>query len=202
MSEHIRTPHEVDAGAPDDPRVWIGALAAYNAGYLHGSWVGMNRELPDIENDRDHVLATSPEPAEEEWFIADSDNYGELRVGEYESLERLQIVAEAIAEHGEAVTAWLEHVGWDDTDAEALRYRISQFEDAYLGEYDDARDYVAHYLDESGLQDEIDRLREQLPEGLQGYLTFDEAGYARDLTVELYIADATNGRVWVFDTRL
>ena len=62
------------------PRIWVGCLAAYNAGALHGEWLTVTdyNDVDELyEAVKTEVLATSPEPNAEEWFIADSDEFGD-----------------------------------------------------------------------------------------------------------------------------
>ena len=46
----------------DGPRVWVGCLAAYNAGNLHGEWVDVTEYTDELWAAINKVLRTSPEP--------------------------------------------------------------------------------------------------------------------------------------------
>lgn len=84
------------------PAVWMGCLAAYNAGILHGEWIELdadeNAEI--LEARVREILATSPEPAAEEWHLCDAEHFGGWTPDRYESLETIARVADAIARHG------------------------------------------------------------------------------------------------------
>ena len=93
------------------------------------------------------MLAASPEPGAEEWAIHDFEGFAPLRLGEYESLERIADIAAGVAEHGDAFTAWLSYdESRDVTD-------MQSFEDAYRGEWDSLRTYAENYAGDIGLYD-------------------------------------------------
>lgn len=186
-------------GDTDDPRIWLGCLASYNAGILHGGWMTMLADLEQICADRDEVLASSPEPGAEEPFIADHENWGDLRIGEYESLEVLQAIAEGIDEHGEAFTAYLEEVAdWSMDTPDQMRDRIMYFSDVYLGEFESVEAYVEHYFEDMGVEHELDEFRERLG-GLGQYIKFDVETYARDIDAngDIITVDS-HGGIYVF----
>jgi len=83
-----------------DPRIYVACLAAYNNGRLHGAWIDANQSADDIAAEVQTMLAASPEPGAEEWAIHDYEGFGELRLSEWESFERVASIAAGIAEHG------------------------------------------------------------------------------------------------------
>lgn len=141
------------------PKVWIGCLAAYNAGHLHGEWVDAAVEEDEIWEAQKRVLRTSPEPGAEEHFIADYEGFGPYRVGEYDSLATVAMVARLIEEHGVAFAGWLanddsvlhsrgangEYLTADESDLE------EGFREAYRGEWDSEREFAENQIDELGL---------------------------------------------------
>lgn len=137
-----------------DRRVWIGCLAAYNAGKLHGEWIeseGMGVE--DLQAEVDRILAASPEPGAEEYFIADHEGYEGLLKGE-PSLDEvadaeaaLMALSPADDEQIEAFAAYVANLG---SSTDSLEDMVSGFEDAYLGVWDSERDYAEYLIDETG----------------------------------------------------
>lgn len=90
------------------PMIWVGALGAYNAGTLHGEWIeldGMNDG--DLEDAVQRIVDTSPEPGDEEWFIADHSGFCGIPVGEYDTLEHTLDIANKIVEFGHGATTAL-----------------------------------------------------------------------------------------------
>ena len=76
------------------PSVWIGCLAAYNQGILHGDWVVVGDGMNVIEDQIQRILAESPVEDSEEWFLGDTDNLPYM--GEFPSLEKMDDVGEFI----------------------------------------------------------------------------------------------------------
>jgi len=168
------------------PRVYVACLAAYNNGRLHGAWIDADQPADEIWSEVRAMLATSPEPLAEEWAIHDYEGFGELRLSEWESLERVSDIATGIAEHGDAFAAWLSYdESQDPTDTQS-------FDDAYRGEWDSLREYAENYAEEVGMYDAAEKT------GFS-YVTVDIDGLTRDMDIELYTVDSDHHTVYVFD---
>lgn len=89
------------------PKVWIGCLAAYNEGTLHGQWF----DVPDTEEELwaaiKTVIDSSPADHPEEWFFADNEDFHPWQPGEWPTIGKLVIAAELIREKGAAAAGWL-----------------------------------------------------------------------------------------------
>lgn len=106
--EHTHERHHEDESTRKlQPRIWIGSLADYNAGRLHGDWCDAAVDPSDLRAAVDRILAGSDEPDAEEWGIFDYDDFGDLHVGEYDTLEQVSAVACGIVAHGPAFATWL-----------------------------------------------------------------------------------------------
>lgn len=195
--------HHEDNSRPDDersrerrekrqPRVWIGSLADYNNGILHGDWVDAAVEEEVLVATARDIVARSETPGAEEWAIFDYDDFGPFKPGEYETLDIVARVARGIAEHGDAYGAWAEI---HDADPVALE----QFDDCYCGEYDEPADWAREIAEDLGIEA---KLRELLGDLQAQYFRFDAEGYARDawLNGEVYIAHKDGGGCWIFST--
>ncbi|MGH2965120.1 MAG: antirestriction protein ArdA [Solirubrobacterales bacterium] len=168
------------------PRIYVACLAAYNAGRLHGAWIDADQSAFDIHEDVDRMLAASPEPGAEEWAIHDYEGFGELRLSEWESFERVSAIAAGISEHGMAFAAWLSYdESRDPTDPHA-------FEDAYRGEWDSLRAYAADFAEAIGLHDLAENTGSP-------YISVDLDALERDMDIELYTVPSDNGNLYVFD---
>jgi antirestriction protein len=168
------------------PRIYVACLAAYNDGRLHGEWIDANQTADELHDAVQRILAASPEPGSEEWAIHDYEGFGELRVSEWESFERVSNIAAGIAEHGDAFSAWLAY----DTSRDATD--IQSFEDAYRGEWDSLRAYAENFADDIGLYDAAEKSGSH-------YVVVDIDMLTRDLDVELYTAESDHHTVYVFD---
>ncbi|MGL4299652.1 MAG: antirestriction protein ArdA [Candidatus Neomicrothrix subdominans] len=163
---------EREPGHGLNPQIWVGSLADYNAGRLHGDWIDAAVEPEQLHAAVQRILAGSKEPVAEEWGIFDYDEFGAFKVGEYELLEVVARIARSIREHGPAFAAW---AGLHDAD----ETMCDQFEDAYLGHYDTAEDWAREALD--SLNEELDQ---SIPDAMRGYVQIDYAGWLRDVELE------------------
>lgn len=190
MNEREQQPHQPeDERQPKlQPRIWVGSLADYNAGRLHGDWLDAAVSDDDLHEAVQRILTTSHEPDAEEYGIFDYDEFGAFRVGEYEQLDIVARVARGIAEHGPAFAVYAQ---LHDGDADML----AAFEDSYVGEYESAAEWASDAL--GGLEAELDHT---CPEHLRGYVSVDYAGFARDaaLSGRMHFEAAPSGRVYVF----
>ncbi len=176
------------------PRVWIGSLADYNAGVLHGAWLDAAQEPEELEAAVDDLLARSPTPGAEEWAIFDSDDFGGLRIDEHEGLDTVSRLARGLVEHGPAFAAWAEIAGREPDD-------LGRFGAAYLGRWDSLLQYAEQLFEDLGY---AELLAQALPREMQPYVRFDAEGFGRDLVLggEISYSDSTDGGVWLFDGRL
>jgi antirestriction protein len=168
------------------PRIYVACLAAYNNGRLHGRWIDADQSVDDIRSEVQAMLAGSPERSPEEWAIHDYEGFGELRLSEWESFERVAAIAAGISEHGESFAAWLAY----DSDRDPVD--VQSFEDAYRGHWDSLSQYAEQFADDIGLCDAAEKA--QSP-----YVTVDFDALERDLDIELYTASASDGGIYVFD---
>jgi len=196
MSEHDPTTPETGERAPEpSPRIYVASLSDYNAGRLHGEWIDANQEPDAIHAEITRMLNASTEPVAEEFAIHDHDGFGShVNVDEYDSIERVSLLAGGIAEHGDAFGAW-----WSVSEP-ALSFREeldAAFEDQYRGEWESVATYAEQLLDDMGATEAL----RSIPDWLQGHITLDVEGFARDLELsgDIRTADAGFGRVFVFD---
>lgn len=175
------------------PMVWIGCLAAYNNGELHGDWVDAAVESEELVRSAQEILSRSPEPDAEEWAIFDFDEFGSYRVEQYDPLEHVARIARGIKERGHAFAAWAELHDGDEA-------MLAGFEDAFLGEYESLEAWGREVLDELNL-DGFLRMG-AIPEAIRPYLHIDYEGWARDAELggDVYIERAPGGGIYVFST--
>lgn len=208
IAPDIEPPHQLHDTEPHDasgevepragPRIYAASLSDYNAGILHGAWIDAAAEPYELQASITAMLEQSPttlrygDPAEE-WAIHDYDNFGSVRLGEYEPVEHVAAVARGIAEHGQAFAAW---VASADGDPDAPE----QFLDAYLGQWDSVEAYAEQLLDDFGLDHAIDTT---VPESLRPYVTVDIEALAHDLQLggDITVVENPEGGVWMFDGR-
>jgi len=181
-----------ETGSSHHPEIWVGSLSDYNNGRLHGAWLDATLDPDELHEAIAFMLRNSYELHAEEWAIMDYDDFCGVRLGEYESLAVVSRVANGIAEHGEAFARWVEYVGTQDVDA------LDRFEEHYRGQFDSTEAYMEHLLDEGDAYSFLDAV----PEWLRPYVQVDVEMLARDSEIELHVAEAQDGRVYVFDPRV
>ena len=191
-NEQPPSPEQGEHPEEGRPRIYVASLSDYNAGRLHGSWIDATNEPEAIHEQIHQMLSASHEPTAEEWAIHDYENFGRLRLGEYESVEAISRVARGINEQGEAFAAW---ASLDDLDPE----RLAQFEDAYRGTWGSLEHYADNLLDDIGATQHLERI----PDWLQPYVSLDVAAFARDLELsgDVTSVECREG-VYVFDGTL
>lgn len=133
------------------------------------------------------MLQESPQAFAEEVAIHDYEGFAGWRVEEYESISVITAVARAIAEHGPAVSTWLDHRG------EATPETIASFAEAYLGEWSTMSAYAEHLVDDLGVNITVE------PESWSHYVKFDTEQLGRDLNIDLVSGESPDGGVFVFD---
>ncbi len=175
------------------PRIYVTCLASYNHGHLHGEWVDADQDADAINEAIQAVLKSSPIPLAEEFAIHAYDEFGTLRVDEYQTVEWVSVVGQAIAEHGDAMAAWLDNDR--PRDADEAEERVTLFEDAFRGEWGNAEEYADNMLDDMGAHAALE------PFGAS--VRIDVEGFARDLVLggDIFTVDSIGG-VYVFDNNV
>lgn len=141
--------HERECTFKDTPKIYVACLSAYNNGYLHGLWVDATQEPEDIFEDIKWMLSWSPvrdDEACEEWAIHDYEDFEDVELGEYESIQRVSALAQALEEatDKQAFAAYLANYQYEiNTETkEDLEEALEKFGDCYCGHYDSEQNFV------------------------------------------------------------
>ena len=124
------------------PRVYAACLASYNAGILHGRWIDADQDADDIRDEIAAMLAASPTPGAEEFAIHDHEGLGDI--GEFESIDRVAAIGQAVANAGDdapALLAWLDNDNANDPD---------EFADHYTGQWESLAAFAEQFHDDCG----------------------------------------------------
>jgi antirestriction protein len=176
------------------PHIYVASLSDYNSGRLHGIWLDADVDEETLHEGVLAMLASSTEPHAEEYAIHDYENFGPLRLGEFDALDNVCRIAQGIAEHGMAFAHWASLVGSSNADM------LERFEDAYLGHWEDLEAYADSLIDDLGLHEAVGRT---VPEFLAAYVHVDTAGFGRDLELSGDIAtSAGDGGIYIFEGRV
>ena len=160
--------------------IFITNLGKYNEGELVGEWV----ELPVSEEELEAVFERIGINEEyEEHFITDyeTDITG-LKVGEYDSIEDLNELAETLEDLDEYEREIVEAMISEGYDLEEA---LEKKDDCMIyHDCNDMTDVAEQYAEETGLLDSI-------PENLRYY--FDFEAYGRDMGIEGTFVFTNNG---------
>ncbi len=162
-------------------RIYVTCLAAYNAGRLYGRWIDAAQDVDAIESDVRAMLAASPEPHAEEWAIHDYEGFGELRLSESESFERVHALAGFIEEQAELGCALLTHFSGDLDDATTAL-------ENHAGCYRSLADYAQELTEETTA----------IPETLLHYIDYDAMARDMELNGDVFTIETAHDEVHVF----
>lgn len=171
------------------PRIYVASLSDYNAGRLHGVWIVLSDGIDACWRTIEAMLASSPEPGAEEWAIHDYEDFGPVRLHEFENLEMVTKLAQGIARHGEAYACWADHLGsssWDELD---------RFEEVFRGTFTDVRQCADDLLDNLGI--DLDP-NSWAPSLIAAYVRIDVDAFAHDLQHIFTVCEGHEG-VHIFD---
>lgn len=152
-------------------RIFLTNLGKYNEGELVGEWVKLPATEKDIEEVKNRIGINE---RYEEYFITDyeSDIDG-LKVGEYDSIDNLNEMAEqldSLDEYAKEVIAAMLSEGYDLEDA------LNRKDDCIVWSgCNDMEDVAIAYCEESGILNSV-------PENLRNY--FDYEAFGRDMSFE------------------
>lgn len=201
MTHEQQSPEPPDAGnSPEhgralQPRIWIGSLADYNNGELHGDWIDANRPPETIHADIQRILASGPAAqrgeAPEEWGIFDYDEFGGLHIDEYDAIEDVSRLAQDVARFGEPFAIWAETLGPADATSES-------FADSYLGQFASPTAYAEELVADL----EGERALDSVPDWLKPYTAIDYDALAHDIQLsgDITIIDDSEGRSHFYRT--
>ncbi|MGV9189039.1 antirestriction protein ArdA [Arcanobacterium canis] len=189
MSALTLTQAEALPTAPKvQPAVWLGCLSCYNSGRLIGRWFPCDGiedvTLADVHGGAEHVFSG----CEEVWCM-DSELLpaGTGEMCQARAAQWGEVYAQVGKARWSALLAWVE-TGCYVADADRLPC-VSDFEDAYQGEWDTFDDYATQLAEDIGLTD-------GWPEEAERYFNWE--AWTRDLRFDYTVADAPDGGVFVF----
>tara|TARA_R110002111_G_scaffold103022_1_gene159614 strand:- start:146 stop:649 length:504 start_codon:yes stop_codon:yes gene_type:complete len=162
--------------------VYIACLESYNNGILHGKWIYITKPLKEIYSEIRQLLKASSFPNCEEWAIHDYDGFGDIRLGEYASLESVQRIASFIEEHGSVAEKLLSEFNMDFDSAK------SAMEDFYIGQYESVAEYARDCTESEG----------SVPSHLQYYIDYELMGKDLLLNGDMYSIETDYDSIHLF----
>lgn len=181
-----------DANAP---RIWVGCLAAYNAGKLYGWWIDADQEPEEILEDIEDMLAESPVDDAEEWLIFDSENFGSIKIDELQTLEDISQIAKLLSDSNNkaAIAAYIDWRKSLGNEIEDLS--LEDFQEKYVGHYDSPKDFALKSEEIDELY-QFSELEKQFP-FWSNFIDWEQVGKELELMDAYYYAEAHNyGRTY------
>ena len=175
----------------NNPRIYVASLSDYNSGRLWGVW------LDSVDADEVHegiaaMLKASPEEHSEEVAVHDSEGFGSYNVHEFDSVELLCAIGNAIQEHGTLFADYLGHRG-APKDADEVADAVREFEEQYQGSFRSLEDWAEQFLEDTGSLKEV-------PESLRPYIDVEKWARDAELGGDIFSIDGDGGEVHVFWT--
>ena len=164
------------------PRIYVACLAAHNNGILHGSWIDADQEAWAIYDDVRDMLAASPIAGAEEWALHDYEGFGEVRLEEYSSFERVSQLATFIAEHGDIGAGLLDYYSGD------LEEAWGAIKNRYHGAHASLADYVQELTEETT----------PIPTSLRYYIDWQAMARDAEMSGDLFTVSTAYEVVHVF----
>ena len=161
------------------PAVWLGCLAAYNEGHLHGEWVDA-MDADALSEAYERFIKTSPALLPEELDLFDCEGVGEADLPWWDA-EQCAEVASAIYAGGELLEAVINSGHLCDW-SEVVQYPgevLEAIERAEDGIWPSAEDYA------------WEQVKDDLPAHLHGYFDLDQ--YLKDLHGDYLFAECSDG---------
>jgi antirestriction protein len=180
-----------DTATASTPRIYVASLSDYNAGNLHGRWIDADQPASVIHEQITRMLGESAELGAEEWAIHDYENFGGLRLSEFEDIETVAEMARLIQEHGPVFAKLAEYFGGTSGVKEARE----SLEERYHGEFDTVEDYAAQLVEDCY----SDALK-QLPEFIRFHIDYEGIAHDMEVGSDIFTIEQ-DGKVHVFSTR-
>lgn len=176
---------------PNVPQIYVRCLSSYVAGVYHGMTIDATQDADSIMDDIKWMLSYSPASTEdfpaEEWAIHSYENFDGVSLSEYESIETVAALGQAIDEHGSAFALFYRYQTYDD-----ISEAIEEFQDRFCGVYESAQDFVETQYEESGMLQKLEAI------GFH-YHYIDWDAIVRDMDGGDYLfLEARHGEVYVF----
>ena len=163
--------------------IYLTNLGKYNEGILQGEWLSLPATDEEIEAVKTRIGINEQY---EEWFITDYEtDVDGLTVGEYDNLDELNALAEAVQDDPEAAAALI-YFGYDT--AEEIADNLCNIINIGSPEgFESDEEHVGwYYAEECGCI--------EIPENLKSY--FDYERYGRDIMLEGKFYTAESGDIY------
>jgi antirestriction protein len=163
-------------------RIYVACLAAYNSGYLHGSWIDANQDEDAIRAEIGLMLKGSPVADAEEYAIYDYEGFEGILISEYAGISAAATLAAFVVEHGALGAAVLDHFGGD------LKEATDALTDRYHGVFESLANYIQEVTEETT----------EIPQSLRYYIDWQAMARDADMNGDLFTVETSRDEIHVF----
>lgn len=168
--------------------VWIGNLGKYNEGELVGGWLDLPKSNEEIEKFLRDVVGLNDEY--EEYMINDYSTDLPLKVGEYDNIKNLNLIA-TIAENVtnmKAIEAYVESQG--EMTLDELANLMEQEDDIAYYSFENENEYMSSEEKMGYEMAEVTGIMETLRKmGIEDYFDFESYGRSWEYNSDITILD-------------
>jgi len=143
-------------------KIYIACLASYNNRILHGKWIDCE-DYEQIQDEVNKIMKSSPMDDAEEYAIHDFEGFGSIQINEYDNLEYIAELAEALEDLDENETTLFEYIL--DNYASNISEAKEKIENVFIFEGTRA-DYAQEITEECS----------EIPQHLANYIDYDAMG--------------------------
>lgn len=171
-----------------NPKIWVGCLAAYNSGSLHGNWIDATQDVEVIEKEIQKILKDSPVPNAEEWEIFEYDDFGcNFELLDQYGLPKLVEAARFVAELGIVASKLLNYFGGNVKEAKEA------YEEEFYGFFPSLVDFAEEFYYEAHKEE-----LEALPSILRFSICWENVAEELILRGDIFTINIGFDEVYVF----
>ena len=172
-----------------DAQIYVGTYGKYNNGSIEGKWLVLS-DYSDKDEFMEACSELHSDESDPEFMFQDWQNIPDDLIGESWISENFWKIVEAFEREGidlDALTAYME-LGISSNDLDDVEDLISDFNDAYQGDYSDSYnpelDFATQLFDECHAH--------EVPESIRYYIDYE--AFARDI----FIGDYSESNGYIF----
>ena len=181
MTHSTTTQSQLTTSPDDTPSIYVACLAAYNNAILHGAWIDATQDPDAIREAIQTMLKTSPIDDAEEFAIHDYDNFHNLRLSEWEAIDKVHAYATFIAEHGPLGADLIAHM-------DTVELAQSAIEDGYAGCYESLADFAQELTEDTT----------KIPENLTFYIDYERMARDMEMSGDIFTIETAHDEVHIF----
>ncbi|MAT51155.1 MAG: antirestriction protein [Porticoccaceae bacterium] len=202
-----------------NPRIYVGCLAAYNNGKLHGEWIDADQDADDIREEIREILQSSPESQHEchdeecgykgqcdedgtcpecgedwriaeEWAIHDYEEFGGIKISEYEDIDVVARLGNVLSELDDEDAEGFS--AWYDNEGDSdSDSLLDDFREKYRGCWRSIDEYAENFCEDTGMLSDVH-------DSMKHYINYEAMANDWEMGGDIWTHEGEHG-VHVFD---